>query len=222
MLGGMPADQRTGPWTKTAEQSLLELFLTDPDPGVHSSAEWALRKWGRGEKLAELYGPLATGTPVGQREWFLTQHGRHTMVRVQPVTFRMGSEEREPDRDRDENPHQVVIPSAFYIATEEVTFEQFCKFRPSFREHFAKERMPGEHEPVVTVTWYDAIAYCRWLSEKEGIQEDQMCYPRLLEIKKGMKLRDDLRLLEGYRLPMEDEWEFACRAGAMSIALVRR
>ena len=51
-------------------------------------------------------------------------------------------------------------------------------------------RNPGfpqtDQHPVVNVTWNDAVAFCRWLSRKEG---------------------------KTYRLPTEAEWEYACRAG---------
>ena len=42
--------------------------------------------------------------------------------------------------------------------------------------------------PVLGVTWFAAAQYCRWLSEQEGIPEEQMCYPPIAEIKDGMGL----------------------------------
>jgi hypothetical protein len=66
------------------------------------------------------------------------------------------------------------------MAEEEVTIEQFREFRPEFAgdDSFA---------PYATgVSWNDAVAFCEWLTKKEG---------------------------KPYRLPTEAEWEYACRAG---------
>src|SRR6185437_1354069 len=63
-------------------------------------------------------------------------------------------------------------------------------------------------------SWYQAAAYCNWLSKQEGIAEDQWGYE--IENAKVTKLKSKYLSLTGYRLPTEAEMEYATRAGASS------
>jgi len=94
------------------------------------------------------------------------------MVWIPPGPFLIGSDKgKDPQALDDELPqHEVTLPG-YWIGRYPVTVAQFRAFveasghRPGDPGSL---KGPGDH-PVVNVTWYDALAYCRWLSEKAGI-----------------------------------------------------
>lgn len=127
----------------------------------------------------------------------ISQNDLPEMIFVKGGKFLMGSK----DGYDDELPiHQVTL-SDFYIGKYEVTVKQyklFCKetghpfpSKPDkswYEEHYKiKEWIWRDNNPIVNVNWYDATAYCNWLSKKTG---------------------------ENYTLPTEAQWEYAARGGS--------
>ena len=134
--------------------------------------------------------------------WYVNRH-HHTMAVVRgPVGLTVKEAEFSCP---------VRIPRSFAVGTKEVTNEQFDRFRgPAVP---GKEDDARKNLPPVSMSWYDAARYCRWLSERENIPSEEMCYPPLDQIREGMKPIPDYLHRKGYRLPTEPEWEYACRAG---------
>jgi len=117
------------------------------------------------------------------------------MVLIEGGSFEM---ERSYVRD-DEPPFYTVEVSNFYMGKYEVTNKEYKKFNPGHSGSWS-----NDNYPVETVSWYEAVDYCNWLSDKEGLSK---CYSG-----SGDSIKLDITK-NGYRLPTDAEWEYACRGG---------
>jgi formylglycine-generating enzyme required for sulfatase activity len=129
------------------------------------------------------------------------------MVFINGGTFLMGSAETEPGRGSNEGPQRWITVKSFYIGKYEVTQEEYEEVTGTNPSHFR-----GENLPVENVSWYDAIEYCNALSLREGLAP-AYTIDKNLDLYHGqwwVIWRSDA---DGYRLPTEAEWEYACRAG---------
>ena len=205
--------------TQPLVQTLLTIYQNDPDPGVHAAAEWTLRRLGKEEEITALDQQIASTTVRGDGAWYISRQGHAMVVLPGPTQFVMGAAKPGGPSDADERLHGSRIRRSFGIASKETTVEQFRRFlddNPSAtRAAEARTGVPPE-TPQTSVTWYEAAAYCNWLSKIEGIRPDQWCYlPNAAgQYAAGMKPAPDALDRRGYRLPTESEWEYACRAGA--------
>ncbi len=115
------------------------------------------------------------------------------MVVLPEGWFEMGSEEGQED----ESPVHRVWISSFWMDRHEVVQEEFRKYELPDPSHFK-----GPNQPLEQINWTDAALYCNDRSRAEGLEP---CYDE-----QTWACNFDAN---GYRLPTEAEWEYACRAG---------
>jgi len=126
----------------------------------------------------------------------LPDGSRLELVLIPAGCFVMGSADGELD---EYPPHPVTIERPFYMAKFETTNAQFALFHPAHDSaYISMTNKDHDHrghpvnrptQPVVRVTWEQAEAFCRWLSDRTG---------------------------QSVKLPTEAQWEWACRAGSAS------
>jgi len=177
--GGPPEDPEDIPDRVPYDETPVQAQpLPEPNPS-HLTAESSPPAGQLQEKTVE----LAAGVTM-------------RLVRIPAGSFVMGDAKGEPD----EAPlARVQIDEPFWMGACEVTNEQFRLFDPRHDSGYYQKRHarsddeglslnePGQ--PVVRVSWEQALAFCRWLSQRTGLR---------------------------FSLPTEAQWEYACRAGTVT------
>jgi len=138
------------------------------------------------------------------------------MALIKGGTFLMGAPANEKDYFVIEAIRHQVTVSSFFMGKYEVTQKEYQEImgeNPS--------RFQGDNLPVECVNWYDAIEYCNKRSQKEGLTLAYAIDKNQKDPNNKIYWDDDdvkwtvtwNRSANGYRLPTEAEWEYACRAG---------
>ena len=112
------------------------------------------------------------------------------MIVVPTGKFRMG--DIQGKHGKNEQPvHEVHIARRFAMSRYEITFDQYDDFAKATGRDLPDDEGWGRgRQPVIHVSWNDAVAYAKWLFQQTG---------------------------KHYRLPTEAEWEYAARAGTETV-----
>jgi len=141
-----------------------------------------------------------------------------SMVRANNGTFSMGNTRNDSEGDENEKPvHQVTLTYSYWIGKYEVTFQEYDAFCDATGRTKPSDNGWGRGKrPVMNVSWWDAIAFCNWLSSEEGLPYAYDSSGNLLN--QSGQITTDISQVKGYRLPTEAEWEYAARGGQLSEA----
>jgi len=161
------------------------------DPELPGSATPSSRGGRTRRDVSQLFEALEKKAPEQAKVLTVTLGLRLALVPA--GRFVMGSTIEEQGHKPHEAPaHEVGITTPFYLGVFPVTQEQYRRVMGVNPAHFHAGNGGGPDQPVETVTWHDAVAFCKRLSE----------------------MPDEKQAGRKYRLPSEAEWEYACRAGS--------
>ena len=133
-------------------------------------------------------------TPTARTRYYraiaeINPPGPTGFVWIAPGTFVMGSPSSEALRQSDEVQHTVTLTQGFWMSDHETTQAEYQLVMGSNPSNWKGERLPVEK-----MSWDDAVAYCKKLTERE-------------------RAAGRITAQQAYRLPTEAEWEYAARAG---------
>jgi serine/threonine protein kinase len=185
-LGEFPDSAWTEPLRARVRSKVLALYEHDPDPGVHGSSKWLLLRWGLDDRLRTIDGKIAAGfRDPTSRPWRVDPVGL-TFVRI----------------DQDEQGRVLEVSDT------EVTIGLFREIEER-RWPVVDDRLPAS-----LVSYYQAAAFCNWLSEKSGIPKDQWCYGPRPKSRSLLVAVEDYRDRIGYRLLEAEEFLRVSQSGA--------
>ncbi len=185
----LPALQQKIRIEKQGFVSYIANVLPHPDLSKHISVELKTQEQERLDKLK----PEITAASGTKLKLFKPES-----------TFVTGASRREQGRRANEVKRTINLSKPFYLSVTEITNKQFKQFSKHHSSgHIKGNSLNGNHQPVVQITWLQAVQYCNWLSEKEKLTP-------VYTIEDSKVIAFD-NTATGYRLPTEAEWVWAAR-----------
>ncbi|GMQ75780.1 MAG: PEGA domain-containing protein [Gammaproteobacteria bacterium] len=192
-----------GPATGRLELTTRPHRLEVRRAGYKSFSTTVTPRAGVSQEISVTLATIAQAKAVARKPVMTTAEGQ-TLKLLEPARFRMGASRREQGRRANESQRLVEITRPYYLSVKEVSNGEYRRFKPAHASGAVGGRsLNGQSQPVVQVTWEDAVGYLNWLSAKDSL-------PLAYE-KAGESFVPVQPPNSGYRLPTEAEWTYAAR-----------
>ena len=242
LLGDYSIDEFPDVQKRQLVDRVSELYQRHPESKIHGITRWLLLAWSK-QYIVDSFESQTIPYAL-DRQWFqlaidlpgLDEKGAagtkkrfsYTFVVFPPGKYQLGSTDLlDPDRQQDETQYVADITYPFAVLDREITFEEIIRFN---REPFAQEMIKFQATPLDSAfftTWFDSVAFCRWLGQQVGLKEIDQAYSDPESLPESQVQRDPTTkwaplnwpidiAKPGFRLPMESEWEISARGDSNS------